>query len=334
MSPLVEPIASDITAIPEIAVIVPCYNEEDNVCQIHSAIRAELQGHASSWEIIFIDNASTDETRNLLRQICAADLNTRAIFNTRNFGQMRSPTYAIYQAEGAAVIAMGADFQDPPSLIPKLIAQWRAGAQVVMGQRKSERASLPTRLSRWVGYQLLGRWADYPVIPGATGFGLYDRAVVDALAAWHEPEPFFRGMVVESGYRVALIPFDRPERERGTTKNDFKTLLDFALSSIAGSAKSLLRIPMILSVYVGIAAVLLLLAVPLAAYATDGVAWPTLLVGIITAFQAILMLFVGMLGEQVRVISERTRNVPLVLEQERLNFPNARQQPALRTAVN
>lgn len=318
---------------PEISVVIPCYNEEDNVRQIHAAVKAELLSHARSHEILFIDNASTDRTRATMREIVAADPQTRVIFNNRNYGQMRSPTYAIYQAEGAAVIAMCADFQDPPALIGSLIAQWRAGAEVVLGQRRSERASFGTRLSRALGYTLLGRFADYPVIPGATGFGLFSRGCVDALAAWNEPEPFFRGMVVESGFRLAVIPFDRPERAAGVTKNNWRTLFDFAVSGLAGSSKALLRAPLILSVYVTAVTALLLIAALIFAIAGWSHAYLLLLLGVQSGAFGVLLLFLGLIGEQVRAIAERTRNVPMVIEEERIGFPPGRERPSSRTFV-
>ena len=320
----------------EISVVIPCFNEEPNVRQIHAAVARELAIHATSYEIIFIDNCSTDATRELMRELCRADGNTRAIFNTRNFGQMRSPTYAIYQAEGDAVIAMGADFQDPPALIGPLVHQWRAGAQIVLGQRRVERATMATRLSRWLGYTMLRRFADYPVIPNATGFGLFSRECIDVLAAWNEPEPFFRGMVVESGFRIALIPFDRPERAAGETKNRFWALVDFAISSLAGSSKALLRAPLILSVYIGLLVIGLALGSLASLLVPTAAAWclPGLLISLLLGGFAVLLMFLGLIGEQVRVISERTRNVPLVIEAERLNFPPERRQPAKRTYIS
>ena len=213
----------------EISVIIPCYNEEENAQAIYEAVRKELHQHAGSFELIFIDNGSTDRTREILRSICAADPDVRVIFNTRNFGQMRSPTHAIYQAEGKAVIAMCADFQDPPELIGEFIRRWREGTQIVLGVRRSEPASFMLTAARKAGYAFLARNADYAVVPGATGFGLYDRRVVDTLASWHEPEPFFRGMLVESGFSLGLIPYDRPERRAGETKNGVFELLDFAV---------------------------------------------------------------------------------------------------------
>ncbi|WP_419808637.1 glycosyltransferase family 2 protein [Sphingomonas sp.] len=317
---------------PEISVVIPCYNEEGNVRQIHAAVSAELRAHAASHEIILIDNHSTDRTRALLREIAAADPAVRVIFNNRNYGQMRSPTHGIYQAEGAAVIGMCADFQDPPALLGPLIAQWRAGAEIVLGQRRAERASFATRLSRTVGYALLGRFADHPIVPGATGFGLYSRACVDALAAWNEPEPFFRGMLVESGFRLAVIPFDRPARAAGESKNNWRTLVDFALSGLAGSTRALLRLPLPLSVGAAGVAVLLLFG-SIFASLRDGPAGLLLLLAVQVGIFAVLLLFLGLLGVQVRAIADRTRNVPLVIEEERIGFPAGRERPSTRTFV-
>ncbi|OHT18208.1 glycosyltransferase family 2 protein [Edaphosphingomonas haloaromaticamans] len=316
-------------AVPELSIVIPCFNEEENVRAIHAAVKAEAERHARSHEIIFIDNKSTDHTRALLRQICAEDGATRAIFNNRNYGQMRSPTHAIYQATGRAVIGMCADFQDPPAMIGEFMRLWRGGAEVVLGQRRSERASPLTRFIRAAGYGFLGRFADYPVIPGATGFGLFSRDVVDALATWNEPEPFFRGMVVEGGFRIAIVPFDRPERAAGETKNNLRALADFAISGIAGSSKSLLRWPIKGSIYAGLATALLL-GGALAAHLADGPGWALLFLAAQAGMFAVLLLFLGLIGEQVRMISERTRNVPLVIEEARLNFPAGRRAPVDR----
>ncbi|NWK98180.1 glycosyltransferase [Sphingobium lactosutens] len=305
--------------VPELSVVIPCYNEEENVRGICAAVTAEAERHADGHEIILIDNDSTDATRAIIRQICAQDHRVRAIFNNRNYGQMRSPTHGIYQAHGRAVIGMCADFQDPPAMIGDLLALWRGGAKVVLAQRRQERSSALLSLSRRIGYGLLGRFADYPVIPNATGFGLFDRAVVDALKRWNEPEPFFRGMVVESGFSLALIPFDRPERAAGETKNGFRTLLSFALSGLAGSAKGLLRLPILLSVWAGMAAIALSVAA-LGAIIAGGPVWPLVALSVGTGMFATLLLFIGLIGDQIRLIGERTRGVPLVIEEERLNF--------------
>ena len=278
--------------------------------------------HASSHEIILIDNHSTDGTRAAIREICAADPRVRAILNNRNYGQMRSPTHGIYQARGQAVIGMCADFQDPPAMIGDLVALWRGGAKIVLAQRRSERTGALLGFARDTGYALLGRIADTPPIPNVTGFGLYDRAVVDALRQWNEPEPFFRGMLVESGYPIALLPFDRPDRAAGETKNNFGTLASFALSGLAGSAKALLRLPILLALSAAVASLALLLA-GLMTLIVGGPGWLLLGWGLATAMFATILLFLGLIGDQVRLLAERTRNVPLVIEETRLNFPDA-----------
>ena len=300
---------------PELSVVIPCYNEIENVRAIVAAVTREAVVHAASHEIILIDNHSTDGTREAIAQLCREDARVRAILNNRNYGQMRSPTHGLYQARGAAVIGMGADFQDPPAMIGPLLALWRGGAKVVLAQRRSERASPLLSLVRRLGYALLGRLADHPVVPGATGFGLFDRAVLDALRQWREPEPFFRGMVIESGFPLALLPFDRPPRAAGESKNGVRTLVSFALSGLSSSARSLLRVPIVLSLWAFAAALLLALA----AIVVDG----ALLLALVTAMFATLLLFLGLIGDQVRLIGERTRNVPLVIEEARLNFPDA-----------
>jgi polyisoprenyl-phosphate glycosyltransferase len=321
-----------ISAAPELSFVIPCYNEEANVVAMYEAVTAQAEKHASSHEIIFIDNSSTDGTRELLRELSARDPRVRAIFNNRNYGQMRSPTYAIYQAEGAAVIAMCCDFQDPPALIPEMIAQWRAGAQIVLGRRRSEKTGPILGLARKAGYAFFNRFGDFPLIPGATGFGLFDRKVVDMLASWNEPEPFFRGMVIESGYRLAVIPYDRPVRAGGRSSNNYGALLNFALSGVGGSAKGLLRLQLIFAIYLCLFAVVLA-AATLVRFLIHGYSPALLILTVVVGLFAVLLLCLGLIGDQVRLLAERSRNVPLVIEEERLNFPAERALPSPRTVT-
>ncbi len=317
---------------PELSIVIPCYDEADNVRAICAAVTQEAERHAASHEIILIDNGSTDGTRTIMRELCGEDPRIRAIFNNRNYGQMRSPTYGIYQAEGAAVIGMCADFQDPPDCIGEFVRQWRAGAQIVLAQRRSEKASWLLGLGRRIAYGFQRRFGDYRTVPGATGFGLYDREVVDTLAAWNEPEPFFRGMLVESGFRMAVLPVDRPPRAAGESKNDLATLFAFAVSGLAGSARTLLRLPLVLGLYALGLALLLLLGTG-AALVLGGPVLVLLSLTLAFAMFAVLLLILGLMGEQVRMLAERSRNVPLVIEEERINFPAGRLRPAARTLV-
>ncbi|MDQ2859259.1 MAG: glycosyltransferase family 2 protein [Pseudomonadota bacterium] len=303
----------------DVSVVIPCFNEEENVLAIAEAVATELAKESVSYEIILIDNASTDGTVSVAKGLCERDNRIRLIVNNRNYGQMRSPAYAVYQSRGRAVISLSADFQDPPALIGQFIARWRAGAKIVLGVYQSGESSFLLRSIRALGYGFFRRFGDYPVIPGATGFGLYDREVVDCLSRWREPEPFFRGMLVESGFRLETVPFVRAARAAGTTKNNFATLLDVALSGLAASSKNLLRAPFYLAAVTAFLAALGVLGALLAVI-FGRAPWPWLWFTLIEFNFTWLFLFTGSLGEQVRLISERTRNVPLVIEKERVNF--------------
>lgn len=306
---------------PDISVVIPCYNEEENAEAICLAAIAQLEPLDLNFEILFIDNASRDRTVEIVRGICARDARVRLIVNTRNFGQMRSPTHAIYQAGGRAVIGLCADFQDPPELIPEFIARWRAGADIVLGVRTAEaRVGFIHRRIRALSYWLANKFGDYPIIPNATGFGLYDARVVDATRNIAEPEPFFRGMLVETGFSVETLPYVRPPRAAGHSKNDFFALLDFAMSSLAGASKSLLRVPLYLGAF-GVAMTLLMLIGGIVAFFVGRPIAGWFIAAVIQAQFALLFGFLGLLGDNVRVISERTRRTPLVIERERVNFP-------------
>lgn len=306
-------------ARPEISVVIPCRNEAANVVAMAAAVTAELERVGASFELIFIDNASTDASVALVRGLCTADARIKLIINARNFGQMRSPTHGIFQARGRAVIGMCCDFQDPPALLGQFVERWRSGADIVLGVRQSERSGRRLTLVRTLAYGFARRFGDYPVVRDATGFGLYDAKVVRAIAALNEPEPFFRGMLAETGYSMATIPYARPERAGGKSNNNFFTLLDFALSSLASASKKLIRVPFYLGV-LGVAASLAMLPVAavMAITGGGGVAW-LVASGVELQF-GLLFLFLGVIGDQVRLVSERTRGTPLVTEAERVNF--------------
>jgi polyisoprenyl-phosphate glycosyltransferase len=305
--------------VPDISVVMPCLNEQENVRSIAEAVAAELEQVGATFEIIFIDNGSSDGTEAILRQLCAEDRRIRAIFNNRNYGQMRSPTYGIYQARGRAVVGMCSDFQDPPAMLGAFIERWKCGAKIVLGVRRMQGRS-------WIaaaGYSILGAIGDYRIIPGATGFGLYDRAVVDCLKEWNEPEPFFRGMLVESGFRLETIVFDRPGRAGGRSKNNVWTLLAFSLSALASSSKALLRLPLLLGLGSFAVAAILAGASAIAAIVGASTMLPVIL-AVVSFYFGIGFLTLGVMGEQLRLIAERSRNTPLVIERERLNFPDGR----------
>ena len=307
---------------PDVSVVIPCYNEEENAAAICAAVIAQLEPLGLSFDVIFIDNDSTDRTVEIIRGLCEADPRVRLIVNTRNYGQMRSPTHGIYQARGRAVIGMCADFQDPPELLPEFVRRWQAGADIVLALRKSETRNGPMlRLMRGLSYWLARNFGDYPILPDATGFGLYDARVVRATRLLSEPEPFFRGMLVETGYKLETIAFLRPPRAGGRSKNNFFALLDFAMAALAGSSKRLLRVPIYIGVFGALMTLIMLLGGTLAFFLDRPIAgW--FIAAVVQAELALLFGFLGLLGDNIRIISERTRGTPLVLERERVNFPS------------
>jgi glycosyltransferase involved in cell wall biosynthesis len=315
-------IAVQTDAHPEISAVIPCLNESENAASIAAAVAAQFQQAGVSYEIIFIDNGSTDGTVDIVRSLCANDPRVRLIVNNQNYGQMRSPTHGIYQAMATgAIIGISADFQDPPEMIGPLISRWRAGAMIVLGVRRSEKASFALRFVRSIGYGFFERFGDYRVIPGATGFGLYDRRVVDCLRRWRDPEPFFRGMLVESGFSLATISYDRPERAAGVSKNNLLSLLGFAVSGLASSSKKLLRLPIYLSMLGFVVAfATMCLAIILGVLRLSP--WAALTWAAAETALSLILFFLGLMGEQIRLISDIARNTPLVIEKERINFPS------------
>ncbi len=307
---------------PEISVVIPCRNEEDNAPLIAQAVIEQLEPITEAFDIIFIDNESSDGTVEVIRAMCAKDARIRLIVNSRNFGQMRSPTHGIFSARGKAIIGMCADFQDSPELLPDFVRYWRSGVPIVLGVRENEKSSAALRFFRELSYKLQHRFGDYQAIPNATGFGLYDRKVVDAIRAMNEPEPFFRGLLVETGFEIQTIAYRRPPRAGGHSNNNFFTLLDFALNGLAGSSKNLLRAPLYVAFFMALLTVFSLGGALFAAFADRSVQlW--LLAAALEGQFCLLFLFLGLIGVQIKLISERTRNQPLVLEKERVNFPES-----------
>ena len=308
-----------ITDKPEISVVIPCLDEEENAEAIANDVIRQLETLTDDFEIIFIDNGSSDRTAEIVRSMCRRDARIRLIINTRNFGQLRSPAHALFQARGRGIIGIAADFQDPPELIPQLVTRWREGVDIVLGVSETKPHSSLYAGLRKLSYDLQRKFGDYPIIPNATGFGIYDSKAIQAIADLNEPEPFVRGMLVETGYAIETIVFKRPERAAGKSKNGFFSLLDFALSALAYSSKGLLRAPLYFS-FIAMAAVVVTVlgAAWSIAFGQNARMW--MFAALLELQFGLLFLFLGVLGVQVRLISDRTRGTPLVIERERVNF--------------
>jgi glycosyltransferase involved in cell wall biosynthesis len=306
-----------------ISVITPCYNEEANVRELYARVRAAIASAGSySYEHIFIDNASLDNTLGELKRLAAEDKNVKVIRNTRNFGHVRSPIHALYQATGDAVIGIVADLQDPPEMIVDLVRKWEEGYPVVIGVKA---ASDESGLMFWIRkqyYRLVNRLSGVETYENFTGFGLFDRQVVDVIKQFDDPYPYFRGMIAEAGFRHFDIPYHQPARTRGITKNNFYTLYDIAMLAITNLSK----VPLRLVTFSGFVGALLSILVSLAYLIYKLIFWSHFSVGIaplvigVFFFMSIQMLFMGLIGEYVGTIHTLVQKRPLVVEQERINF--------------
>ena len=307
-----------------ISVVTPCYNEEGNVRELYEQIRAVFEGLKDKYryEQIFIDNASKDGTVAELRKLAAADPNVKVILNVRNFGQVRSPAHALMQAHGDAVIGMASDLQDPPELIPQFLARWEEGFKVALGVRASTEESWPMASIRGVYYRLLSRVSDVETVPYATGFGLFDREVMDIFRAMADPYPYFRGILAELGFPIARIPYDQPLRKRGLTSNNFYTLFDLAMLGFTTHSK----VPLRLATLAGFGLSGLSLFVAFGYLVAKLVFWSQfqmgvapLLIGIFATF-SVQLFFLGLLGEYIGAVHTQLARRPLVIERERINF--------------
>lgn len=306
-----------------ITVLTPCFNEEQNVREVYERVKAAIAaaGHYT-YEQIFIDNASYDNTLGELKKIAAEDRNVKVIRNTRNFGPIRSPMHAVHQACGDAVIGIVADLQDPPEMIVDLIRKWEEGYPVVIGVKA---ASDESGLMFWIRkqyYKLVQRLSGVETYENFTGFGLYDRKVIDIIKRFDDPYPYFRGIIAEIGMPHFEIPYHQPARKRGITKNNFYSLYDMAMLGIT----SLSKVPLRLVTFAGFASALLCVLVALAYTVYKLLFWTRFSAGVaplvigIFFFLSLQMIFIGVVGEYIGTIHTLVQRRPLVVEQERINF--------------
>jgi len=304
-------------------VITPCYNEEGNVTELHARVRdAMARIENCDYEHIFIDNASTDNTADLLKQIASADPRVKLIVNARNFGHIRSPMHALLEAKGEAVISIVADLQDPPELIPDLVARWRQGfAMVLCIKRSSAEAPLMFFL-RKTYYALVERLSSITTVQNFTGFGLYDRKVVEAVRQFGDPYPYFRGMIAEIGLSMCTIPYDQPVRKRGITKNNFYALYDIAMLGIINHSK----VPLRLVTGLGFASACGSFIAGLGYLLYKLIFWSQFNVGVaplvigLFFLGSVQLVSLGVIGEYVGAIHTHVQKRPYVIEKERVGF--------------
>lgn len=306
-----------------ISIVVPCYNEEANIETLYAKLKPTLDLFPHyKYELLFIDNASTDNTVAVIKQLIGTDTNVRLIVNVRNFGHIRSPYHALMQATGDAVILMAADLQDPPELVAEFIKQWEDGFKIAVGIKSQSEESKLFFAVRRAYYAFVKRIADIELIKNFTGFGLYDKEVINILRGLDDPYPYFRGLISEIGFPVAKIEFKQPQRKRGITKNNFYTLYDMAMLGITSHSK----VPLRLAVFGGFTLSLCSLVIAFIYLILKLVAWNSfqmgtapLLIGIFF-FSSVQLFFLGLLGEYIGNLQTQILKRPLVVEKERINF--------------
>jgi glycosyltransferase involved in cell wall biosynthesis len=306
-----------------LSIVTPCYNEEGNIPELIRRVRevmARLPGYL--YEHVFIDNASTDRTVAVLKQFAAEDRRIKLIVNARNFGHIRSPYYALLQAQGDAVISLVADLQDPPDLILDFVRHWEEGHKVVVGIKTRSRESWWMYRLRGLYYRMIRRLADVDLLEQFTGFGLYDRQIMDVLRGLREPYPYFRGLISDVGYNIRRVSYTQPERLQGKTKNNFFTLFDIAMLGFTSYSK----VPLRLATLVGFFTAGLSLLVGLGYLVAKLIFWNTFSAGVAPVMVGIFFLgsvqlfFMGIVGEYVGAVFTYVQNRPLVIEKERINF--------------
>ena len=308
----------------KISVMIPCYNEEENARPIYEAVKNELEASLPQYdyEILFIDNKSTDNTRKIIREICKENKKVRAIFNCRNFGQFNSPYYGIINTSGDCCITICADFQDPVELIPQFVKEWENGYKVVIGVKTQSKESKIMYALRSLYYKAIKKMSNVEQIEHFTGFGLYDKSFVKTLRELDDPQPFIRGIVAELGPERKEIEYTQPQRRAGKTHNNFYSLYDAAMLSFTSYTKIGLR----LAVFAGGAFSLIGFIIALVYLILKLVNWyrfpagtTPILIGVFL-MGSIQMFFIGLLGEYIMNINSRIMKRPLVVEEERLNF--------------
>ena len=307
-----------------ISIVTPCYNEEGNVANLYEQVKVVIEGQLNKYdyEHIFIDNASSDNTVEILKDIAKNDNNLKIIVNSRNFGHIRSPVYAMMQASGDVIISLVADLQDPPEMIVDFINSYEDGFNIVLGIKESSKENSLMFKIRTLYYSFLNKISETETYENYTGFGLYDIKTIQALNQMPDAYPFFRGMIAEIGYKVKKISYKQPSRVKGITKNNFYSLYDIGILGLINNSKVLLRLSIFMGFIVGFLSIIVgtyYLVMKLMFWDSLSLGFAPLLVGGSLMF-SMLLFFIGILGEYIGQIYTQSLNRPLVFEKERINF--------------
>lgn len=309
-----------------ISVLTPCYNEKDNVSPLSIAVAKVFEKLPQyTYEHVFIDNDSTDDTVKVLREVAKENNNVKVILNARNFGHIRSPFYGMLQCKGDAVISLVSDFQDPPEMIEEFLKKWEEGFKIVIGIKKHSKENPMMFAIRKSFYNLLSKAAEgsgESPVKNFTGFGLYDQQFISVLRTLDDPYPYFRGLITELGFNRFEITYTQPQRAKGKTKNNFFTLYDMAMLGFTNHTK----LPLRLSAFIGFFSAMISFLVALGYLIYKLIFWNNFQVGMaplvigVFFFSSVQLFFIGIIGEYIGAIHTQIRKRPLVIEKERINF--------------
>jgi glycosyltransferase involved in cell wall biosynthesis len=308
----------------KISILIPTYNEELNVVPMAEAVIGEFENNLDEYdyEIVFIDNCSTDGTRDLLGELCEKNFKIKAIFNAKNFGQLRSPFYGLLQTSGDCTILLCADFQDPVELLPTFVREWEKGYKIVHGVKTKSKENGLVYLLRSIYYKTIKSMSSVEQIEHFTGFGLYDREFIEILKNVSDPEPWLRGIVAELGYKRKAIPYQQAKRRAGKSKNNIRILYDLAMLSFTSYTKTGIRVASIFGFVVSFLSILVGLGYTVAKL----LFWDDIPLGVAPLIFGVFFLggiqifFIGLIGEYILNMNTRLINRPLVIEERRINF--------------
>ena len=306
----------------KISIVTPTYNEIENIEKIYLEIKKELEKFNCDYEHIIIDNSSIDGTIEKIKYLASKDINLKLIINSKNYGHIRSPFYGLLQSNGDAAILMASDFQDPVDLIPKYIDEWKKGNKIVLGEKTSSDENFLKFSLRKLFYNFLNKVSDFNLTKNTTGSGIFDRSVIEKLKKIQDPYPYFRGLVSELGEDIKTIKFNQPERKFGKTKNNISTLYDIGILGVVKHSRKPLRFMVLLgfiSSVISLLVALFYLIYKLLFWDSFSLGLAPIIIGIFVV-SSIQITLLGLVGEYIGIILMHQRNMPLVIEKERINF--------------
>lgn len=305
-----------------ISIITPTFNEVENIEKLSLKIKEVCYENNINYEQIIIDNDSNDGTIEVIKKLTTKYKNIKAIINQSNFGHIKSPHYALLQSQGDASIVMTSDFQSPPELIVNYYNKWISGSKVVLGRRKKVSDSFFLKIIKFFYYNFICRISNHKMEKNVTGEGLYDKSVIDILRSINDPYPYIRGLIFELGFKIDFVDFDQPFRNGGFSKNNLYTLFDIGLLGVVKHSNILLRFMILFGFFFGV--ISLLIAIGFFFYKI--LFWDSFQLGlapILIGFfglTAIQIMIIGLIGEYISTVLIFSKNLPLVIEKERINF--------------